>query len=434
MPFSLLFGISSVLMLLFPFEAYSYVQGFFSKTASTPAALDSRCGAHFHAPTALFLHRKNEAENCKLGNLPRRHVLNSAISSSIYAALFGGSFNAVALETPTTNSSSSITLPLEYIPKLGAYVVHFYLFGEQFGAVLDTGSPFLTVPFRCNKFAYKYRWGCYRPELTLDSGYSNTVEGFDNNQGTVVWRRAGFSFFGGNETTTSQQSIRPHTKNLVFGVLGEALMDGSGGVFFGLIKETDKWIRPSFMGQMGYTSFCVDLRRNDDHTRTPQLTLSQKPLLGNSGDDGVAQDYIPLVRDLNRRYKAPVVHYSAKPSNFVVNGLPLKLDIKRQPTYVIFDTGVTGMAVSQELFDGRYLQARKNKEKSLWGQVTVEFQTQQGNTVQLSATKPVTTPLGKETPFRGFKGNLVVLGLAFLDGRAMTIDIEDNKVQFHEND
>lgn len=142
-------------------------------------------------------------------------------------------------------------------------------------------------------------------------------------------------------------------------------------------------------------------------------------------------DYIPLIQDLNRRYKAPVVHYTAKAAGFVVNGLPLKLD-EKTPTYVIFDTGLSGMAVSDELYQGRNFQARKNREKSLWGEVSVSFQTKAGDEVQLSARKPITTPLGKDTPWTKFKGDLIVLGLAFLDRTSMTIDIDDNKLQLNK--
>ncbi len=307
--------------------------------------------------------------------------------------------------TMSNNDESRIEVPLEYIRPLNAYVVHFYLFGERFGAIVDTGSPFLTCPSTCSTWSYKYKWGCYHPERTFDSGYSNTIEGFDNNQGKVVWRKAGFTF---------DEELQPQ-QNLTFGVFGPDLLDGPGGVFFGLIKDTDKWIRPSFLGQTGYKSFCVDLR---DY---PTLTLSKKAMIQ---DD----DYIPLIRDLNRRYKAPVVHYTAKAARFIVNGLPLKLD-DRTPTYVIFDTGLSGMAVSEELFEGRNLQARANREKSLWGQVSVAFETRAGSEVELSARNPITTPIGKDTPWTKFKGNLIVLGLAFLDGNALVIDIDDNKVQ-----
>ena len=246
--------------------------------------------------------------------------------------------------------------------------------------------------------------------MTFDSGYKNTLEIFDNNQGTVLWRKAPFTFDDNN--------MQP--RNLTFGVFGPDLLDGSGGVFFGLIKDTDKRIRPSFLGQMGCSSFCVDLRE------TPQLILSRQPI--------IHDNYIPLCRDLHTRYKDPVVHYTAKAKSFVVNGLPLYLSDK-VPTYCIFDTGLSGMAVSSELFEGRNIQARRNKEKSLWGDVRVTFQTNAGNEVELTAKGPITTPLdlGNETPWTQRKrqeGNVIVLGLAFLNGLAMAIDTVDDKIQF----
>ena len=76
-----------------------------------------------------------------------------------------------------------VTVPIRFIPSLNAYVVQYYLFGERFGGIVDTGSPFLTVPATCSTWSYKYLNGCYRPEFTWDSGYTNTVEGFDNMQG-----------------------------------------------------------------------------------------------------------------------------------------------------------------------------------------------------------------------------------------------------------
>jgi hypothetical protein len=278
------------------------------------------------------------------------------------------------------------------------------------------------------------------------------------------------------------------TTDVVFGVLDRDLLNGSGGVFFGLIKETDRWIRPSFLGQTGYTSFCVDLRHTnanananassdsnvnandndksivDKHRKldgnningstSPRLVLSEQSMIGTGkwrgtnpprgteNNNNTANEHehennsetencVSLVRDLRTRYGAPVVHYTARASKFVVNGMPL-LITKKNPLYVIFDTGVSGMVVSSELFDGRNLQARKNKEKSLWGTVEVSFATKSGNEVTLSAKKPLTTPLGKETPWKGFKGNLIAVGLAFLDGLAMTVDVDDGKILFVE--
>jgi len=280
-----------------------------------------------------------------------------------------------------------------------------YLFSISFRTIYYC-IPLNYINFK-SKWSYKYKWGCYHAEKTYDSGLSNTIEGFDNNQGLVVWRKA--------EWTFDNQLQQP--QNLTFGVFGPQLLDGPGGVFFGLIKHTDSWIRPSFLSQTGYSSFTIDLREK------PQLVLSKESMI--DGDD-----WIPLVRDLNRRRKAPVVHYTAKASRFVVNGFPLYSD-KKTPIYIIFDTGLSGMAVSDELWDGRNLQARKNREKSLWGNVTVAFETTSGNEIELNAVNPITGPLGRDTPLTRLKGgNLIVLGLAFLTNTSFTIDADENKLLF----
>jgi hypothetical protein len=87
----------------------------------------------------------------------------------------------------------------------------------------------------------------------------------------VVWRKAGFLF---------DENKSPEI--LTFGVFGPELLDGPVGLFFGLIKNTDNWIRPSFLGQTGYNSFSVDF------ILTPKLTLAKQSMI--NGDD-----YIPLV-------------------------------------------------------------------------------------------------------------------------------------------
>ena len=368
------------------------------------------CQAGIHHP-AVTMYTNTTVDDTNRRRVMLQQIVTTAATVNLLATV--PSSAAVDADTTTANintvqiagDGSRIEIPLEYISALNAYVVHYYLFGERFGAIVDTGSPFLTCPSTCSTWSYKYKWGCYHPERTFDSGYSNTIEGFDNNQGKVVWRKAEFTF---DEKLQSQQ-------NLTFGVFGPDLLDGPGGVFFGLIRDTDRWIRPSFLSQTGYNGFCVDLRQ------TPTLTLSKQSLIKND-------DYIPLTRDLNRRYKAPVVHYTAKAAGFMVNGLPLRLN-EKTPTYVIFDTGLSGMAVSEELFDGRNLQARKNREKSLWGEVRVAFHTMAGLEVELTARNPITTPLGKDTPWTKFKGNLIVLGLAFLHKNAMVVDIDDDKLQ-----
>jgi hypothetical protein len=64
--------------------------------------------------------------------------------------------------------------------------------------------------------------------------------------------------------------------------------------------------------------------------------------------------------------------------------------------------------------------------------VAVSFRTDAGEEVTLRANKPITTPLGKATPWKGFRGNLIAVGLAFLDGLATTVDVDDGKILFTE--
>jgi len=55
--------------------------------------------------------------------------------------------------------------------------------------------------------------------------------------------------------------------------------------------------------------------------------------------------------------------------------------------------------------------------------VNVGFQTQKGETVWLTAQKPVTTPLGNKPWPKFNKAHLIVVWLAFFDGHKIGIDI-----------
>lgn len=348
-------------------------------------------------------------------------------------------------------------------------MVYYNVGGDRFGAILDTGSPFLVVPNYCQPRKY----GCYQASSSQPSGLATTTERFDNNQGQVEWRMAPFSFvdayqdnnnsrhdsststtISSSSTSSISSSVIGPSQRMIFGVLSESLMDGSGGVFFGLIRDTESWIRPSFLGQTNVKAMTIDLRGNDDD-RSQQdsingksLTLYTRASTRPSRMIEPNSTYISLTRDLNRKYGDPVIHYTAKASSFTVNGNSVLKPNDHKPMYVIFDTGVTGMVVSQELFDQRYTDARLRKEKSLWGNVVVTFLVErnledrsseggndgrshnmEGQTISLVAQKPVTTPLGMK-PWPKFKNaHLIVLGLAFLDGRRIEIDMDGNRLQ-----
>jgi len=200
---------------------------------------------------------------------------------------------------------------------------------ERFGAIIDTGAPF---------------WWC--PAIAIDaniadqswpSGLASTVERFDNNQGEVEGRMTPFGFVNATGSLMGPSAM-------VFGVLSDPLMSGPGGIFMGLIRgKVDSTI--FFLRQTNVKALEIDLR---DSTQPKTLTLSNRPSILSNNDE----DYIPLVRFLNRKYD-PVVHYTARASTFQVNGMSVLAQNDRQPFYVIFDTGVAGMVVSQELMDQR---------------------------------------------------------------------------------
>jgi len=252
----------------------------------------------------------------------------------------------------------------------------------------------------------------------------DTIEGFDGNEGRVVWRKGDFEFLNatGNMLSTpaaGQNEKEKRNNELIFGVLADSGIVGGlgGGVFFGLAET--RYFRPSFLAQTNIRAFSLDLQSSAGRKT---LTLTTKYSLAQG-------DFIPLVDDLNRRYKDPTYHYTARALSFRANGARIGTSSKKR-IYVIFDTGVSGMLVSRELYEERYNMARERREKSLWGNVEIEFLNNQGEPVLVTATKPITVPVAK-IPWPGFKDHLVVIGLAFLEGHIMTVDINDRKLRIY---
>jgi hypothetical protein len=155
-------------------------------------------------------------------------------------------------------------------------------------------------------------------------------------------------------------------------------------------------------------------------------------------EDATIADYIPLTNVLRRRYGDPVSHYTARAKSVHVNGYPLLgggigRGSRSNPILVIFDTGVTGMVVSRNLFNEQYVIARQRKQKTLFGNVTLTFATAGGgDSVQtLSAVKPLTTPFDPETTWKRFPkdSHLIIVGLAFLNDRVVTVDIDKERLR-----
>ena len=249
-----------------------------------------------------------------------------------------------------------------------------------------------------------------------------------------------------------QKALFPQSL-MTFGVISESLMDGPGGIFLGLVKNTDSRIRPSFLGQSDVSAFAIDLREPKSDGDTTQqgkaLTLygSTDTAMEATKNGGIkkeatrpsfdsklsTENAIPLVRNLNRKYGDPTIHYVGVASSITANGSILASTSRRNKIYCIFDTGCSGMTISPSLFDERYDAARANREKSLWGTVDVELKTKAGEVVTLSAKRPITTPLGSEQLWgKKLDGHLIVLGLAFLDGVKTTVDIDGDSIWFED--
>lgn len=316
------------------------------------------------------------------------------------------------VESRATNclpSQSYVTIPLEYTGS--ELLIYYRVEGSLFRAVVDTGSPFLMIPGTCGENT-RQKSGCYR-EQGVPSGLPDTYEKFDGFEGQVTWRKAKVNL------VNATGSLMSNTPLITFGVVSESILSGPGGVFFGLLRDTDNWIRPSFLGQTKTEALQLDLRSQDKKT----LTLSQYPLIASN------QKTIRLTSDLRRKFGDPVQHYTARAKSVTVNGFPLASEAgAKLPIYVIFDTGVTGMVVSRELFEERYASARERREKSLWGHIDIGFETESGETVSLSAEKPLTTPFDPRQAWKKFRGHLIVVGLAFLNGNRITIDIDEERV------
>ena len=337
----------------------------------------------------------------------------SAAAANANAAAAAAAASEVSSTHPVDKPhAQTITIPLTWTGE--EYLIYYRINGLLFRAVVDTGSPFLTVPGSpsCgnDKALATSKWGCYRPDMAVPSGLDATYELFDGVEGEVEWRS------GGPLTFVNATGSLLGPPKLIFGVLSKSLMKNPGGCFFGLVKETDSWIRPSFLSQTSVRSFALDLRTPSSAT----LSLSTKPMIppGN--------DYIRMVDDLRARYGDPTLHYTAVIKSITVNGNPFVSSKKKKPIFAIFDSGVSQFVVCQELFDERYAAARANRERSLWGEVEISFESAEGKPITLTATKPLTTPLG-ESPWK-VDGYLVVIGLSFLNNNKLLFDLDDKKL------
>uniref|UniRef100_A0A7S4UTA5 Peptidase A1 domain-containing protein n=3 Tax=Guillardia theta TaxID=55529 RepID=A0A7S4UTA5_GUITH len=105
-----------------------------------------------------------------------------------------------------------------------------------------------------------------------------------------------------------------------------------------------------------------------------------------------------------------------------VNGY--KLDFGDDPVYTIVDTGTTGLTMSRELYEEilfLYASKKISSKARLWKKVSVSLEGTEGG-VEIEARNPITTPV--DIPWPKFRSRLLVLGLSFIEGTTITLDLK----------
>ena len=355
---------------------------------------------------------------------------------------------AVAALTPVVNIGPTVSpvhaaavLPSVEVPLSlcgGAYCLGYSIEGQQFRAIVDTGSPFLLADGTCTARTgspelLQGRWGCYRGEAREAAGLSDSELSFAGQNVLVQWRRGAFAL----ETTEASPPLR--VANATFGVVrGSQRTSGSAdeAIFLGLVKERGPRLGryPTLLEQTSVASmrFNFLMRR---------MLLSAAPLIDAQSD---------AVRILDLRpppCRAPDLKYACKVSRLLINGRAVPNDA---PVVAIIDTGTTGLTISQELYDSTpQLYAERAAA------VRIELPTEQGGICALEASVrrrrsaatgipsvdvDLAAPEFDEFPLvvspvpirwgSGKRGTPYVLfvGLAFLWQRQLTIDVDARRL------
>jgi len=210
--------------------------------------------------------------------------------------------------------------------------------------IVDTGSPFLTVPSQANN-------------VLQSSQLERTNEQYGDVIGGMEWRCVPFA------TLYSQQKGPIERKKIVLGVASSEVLEETGGVFVGLINKDNS--RPTALEQLlgqRYRSFCINFD-------TDLLTFSKSNISADDPNSLELVDLQPFGPDLH--------HYAVRCSRLVMHFIPqlplsttttklykeytspttrsnkLIIDVMalNRPLLVVLDTGLTGCIFSDSLTD-----------------------------------------------------------------------------------
>jgi hypothetical protein len=304
-----------------------------------------------------------------------------------------------------------------------SFVVDYYIGEASVRGVVDTGSPFITIQGGNGS----ENWGFVTKSDIRPSPYGETYEVYGLQvDSSTVWCLGDLRFTTSRDfaTTTDKSNVKYWgLREMVLGVVNGSIanvggsINGANASFVGLTKFRQDWIRPTFLEQTDVSSFSMNFEKET-------LTLSRKKLIDKENDANV----LPMI-DL-RPLGAPVYHYAVLLDDLYINGEKHKFKNKNEKTYVIFDSGTTGLLVSEDLYensafrDGAFQAAMtftdiKGKKSS----VAI------GSSIRTCTRKCLFLCLPLKVPWDGVleeKSNVIFAGLAVLMNQGeMTVDCEE---------
>jgi hypothetical protein len=340
-------------------------------------------------------------------NAVRVHSVIVAASSLVWSR------PSIALTT--TPTPAVVDIPLS--PLDGVYTMNYSVSNIPCRGIVDTGSPFLIAPSICTGI-----WGgCfdetnirYQTVYYRDAGLDPTVEVFGGQFYDTCWKSGDVEIAG-----------RLRLRNMIFGSVGTDIFRPPGGCFVGLIKKRTQRIRPTFLEQTDFQSFCFDIAKRN-------LRLSRRPLIPANQKKNV----LPLV-DLSSISECPVSNYAVLIKKLEING---KIVASYDTIYCIFDSGTSSCSMSDDLIND---EATPNPIRK----VRITFMDANGEDVVIEAGASrkdifiVTAaqiawfkkPLFNSKFLEYKRPQIVVAGCSLLQSLALTVDIDARRLMIERD-
>ena len=318
----------------------------------------------------------------------------------------------------SNSNESVIEIPMTYDG--ASFVLDYYIGDASVRGVVDTGSPFITIQGGNGS----ENWGFVTQNDIRPSPYGETYEVYGLQvDSSTVWCLGDLRFTTGFNDDSRSRSRDWNLREMVLGVVNGSManvggsINGANASFVGLTKYRQEWIRPTFLEQTDVSSFSMNFEKET-------LTLSRKNLIDRRNDANVL-----AMIDL-RPLGSPVYHYAVLLDDLYINGEKHKFKNKNEKTYVIFDSGTTGLLVSQDLYensafrDGAFQAAMTFTDvKGNKSSVAI------GSSIRTCTRKCLFLCLPLKVPWDGVleeKSNVIFAGLAVLMNQGeITVDADE---------